>query len=229
MNVCVIPARGGSKRIPRKNILPFAGKPMLERSMETALQVSMFDKVVVSSDSPEVLEMATNHPGVVPLMRPEELSGDNVATRPVVAHAIDYLSCEHGLEIDNVCCLYATAAFTTPEDLKSAFQILVKNSFEYICPITEFFYPIQRAFRMSSESRLQMLNTEYAETPSQNLEKSYHDAGQFYWGSAKAWSSPTAIFCSEVGGYLMPKPIIDIDYPSDWQIAEIFFNAFYAS
>lgn len=228
MKLAVIPARGGSKRIPRKNIKMFCGKPMIAWSIEAALQSGCFDKVVVSTDDEEIAEVARQYGASVPFMRPAELSDDYTGTIPVIQQAIEWCQA-NGLAARYVCCLYATAPFVSPEDLRRGYSILEQSGAQYAFSVTSYAFPIQRAIRLSENGRVEMFNVEHFNTRSQDLEDSYHDAGQFYWGLASAWLQGEMIFSPESSAVLLPRHRVqDIDTPEDWVRAEWLYKAFQA-
>lgn len=225
MKIAVIPARGGSKRIPRKNIKPFCGKPMIGWSIEAAQASSCFDHIVVSTDDAEIAEVAKQLGAEVPFMRPPELSGDHTGTTAVIAHAIDWFASQ-GQVPDKVCCLYATAPFVTADDLRRGLTVLTKSGCDYAFTVTSYAFPIQRAIRMTKTGRVEMFNPEHFNTRSQDLEEAYHDAGQFYWGQTEAWQEERIIFCPASVPVLLPRHRVqDIDTPEDWVRAEWLFKA----
>lgn len=228
MKLAVIPARGGSKRIPRKNIKMFCGKPMIAWSIEAALQSGCFDKVIVSTDDEEIAEVARQYGASVPFMRPAELSDDYTGTIPVIQQAIEWCKA-NGFDARQVCCLYATAPFVSPEDLRRGLNTLEQSGSQYAFSVTSYAFPIQRAIRLTGTGRVEMFNPEYFNTRSQDLEESYHDAGQFYWGLASAWLEGKMIFSPESSAVLLPRHRVqDIDTPEDWVRAEWLYKAFQA-
>ena len=228
MKLAVIPARGGSKRIPRKNIKPFYGKPMIAWSIEAALQSGCFDQVMVSTDDAEIAEVARQCGARVPFMRPAALSDDHTGTAAVIAHAIDWLAA-HGHPPDQVCCLYATAPFVSIDDLRRGLALLTDTGGDFAFSVTSYAYPIQRAFRITDADRVDMFNPENFNTRSQDLEEAYHDAGQFYWGHAQAWLEERIIFGPASVPVLLPRHRVqDIDTPEDWIRAELMFKALHA-
>ena len=228
MKLAVIPARGGSKRIPRKNIKLFCGKPIIEWSIEAAQQSGCFDQVVVSTDDAEIAEVARQCGAQVPFMRPADLSDDQTGTTPVVAHAIGWFSAQ-GKQPEQVCCLYATAPFVSPDDLRRGLDVLTKTGCDYAFSVTSYAFPIQRAIRINEASRVEMFNPEYFNTRSQDLEEAFHDAGQFYWGRADAWSQGRMIFSPAATPVLLPRHRVqDIDTLEDWIRAEWMFKALQA-
>ncbi len=223
MSLAVIPARGGSKRIPRKNLRVFCGKPMIVWSIEAAIESDCFERIVVSTDDEELAEIAREHGAEVPFMRPAELSDDHTGTGPVVAHAADACGVGDG---DLVCCIYATAPFVTPEDLQRGHEVLEASGAEYAVSVTSYAFPIQRALRLAEGGRLQMLQPEHLLTRSQDLEEAWHDAGQFYWGRARAWRAGMPLFSRDAAPVPLPRHRVqDIDTPEDWTRAELMFRA----
>ena len=228
MKLAIIPARGGSKRIPRKNIKPFCGKPMIAWSIEAALESGCFDRVIVSTDDDEIAEVARQHGAEVPFMRPLELSDDHTGTIPVIRHAIETINSQ-GRAVEQACCLYATAPFIRAEDLRRGLEILQGSGGDYAFSVTSYAFPIQRAIRLTPEGRVEMFNPEHFSTRSQDLEEAYHDAGQFYWGRADAWLQGKMIFSPASLPVMLPRHRVqDIDTPEDWVRAEWLFKAMQA-
>lgn len=225
MKVAIIPARGGSKRIPRKNIKTFAGLPMIAWSLRAAKESGCFDQIIVSTDDFEVAEAAKKYGGEVPFLRPAELSDDHCGTVPVIAHAIDWLA-RHGARPEVVCCIYATAPFIESEDLQRGLKILQDTSAEYSFSVTSYAYPIQRAIRITPARRVEMIQPTHESTRSQDLEEAWHDAGQFYWGKADAWLDGTPLFGPCSAPVALPRSRVqDIDTQEDWDRAELMFEA----
>lgn len=226
MNIAVIPARGGSKRIPRKNIKPFCGKPMIAWSIEAALASGCFDQVIVSTDDEEIKEVALQYGATVPFTRPDELANDYAGTVAVIKHAAEWLRAE-GYAPELICCLYATAPFVSAEDLRKGEQV-IKNATgtaDYAFSVTSYAFPIQRSLRITPEGRVQMFYPEHYATRSQDLEEAYHDAGQFYWGTNEAWLAARQVFTEKsLPIYLLRKYVQDIDTPEDWSQAEAMFK-----
>ncbi len=218
----VIPARGGSKRIPRKNIKSFAGKPMLQWSVEAAHKAQCFNHVIVSTDDDEIAEIARTAGAQVPFMRPAELADDYTPTIPVIRHAIEAYEREHG-RVDYVCCLYATAPFVDAADLAASFAELshAKEPLDFVVSGTEFSFPIQRALHINEQGLVEMFMPEHANTRSQDLPKAWHDAGQFYWGKRQAWFEQDSFFNARTRLFPLPTfRVQDIDTPDDWLRAE---------
>lgn len=224
MNIAVIPARGGSKRIPRKNIKVFGGKPMIAYAIGAAKNSGLFDHVLVSTDDAEITTIANEWGAETPFVRPAELANDFIATVPVVAHAIQ--ACEAlGWSFDNVCCIYPGVPLIEVEDLQGAFEQLEAGSADYCFPVTEFPSAIQRALKQNSGGVMQPFYPEFELARSQDLESAYYDAGQFYWGKKKAWLSNPRIH-SNGAGYVIPSwRVVDIDTPADWDRAELLAMA----
>ncbi|MFD2190061.1 pseudaminic acid cytidylyltransferase [Pistricoccus aurantiacus] len=228
MKVAIIPARGGSKRIPRKNIKAFGGRPMIAWSIQAALASGCFDRVIVSTDDNAIAEVARQWGAEVPFLRPKELADDHTGTIPVIAQAIDWLR-EHDQAPQTVCCLYATAPFVQPEDLRRGLAILEEHAVAYAFSVTSYAFPIQRAIRITPEGRVAMFQPEHFATRSQDLEDAFHDAGQFYWGRAEAWCEGRPIFSAQAAPVMLPRHRVqDIDTPEDWQRAEWLFRSWQA-
>ena len=228
MRLAVIPARGGSKRIPRKNIKLFCGKPMIAWSIEEALQSGCFDQIVVSTDDAEIAEVARQCGAQVPFMRPDELSDDRTGTTAVIAHAINWFAAQ-GQTPAQVCCLYATAPFVSADDLLLGLTVLTETGSDYAFSVTSYAFPIQRAIRIKETGRVEMFNSEHFNTRSQDLEEAYHDAGQFYWGRADAWLQGRMIFSPAAAPVILSRHRVqDIDTPEDWTRAEWMFKALQA-
>lgn len=225
MRLAVIPARGGSKRIPRKNIKPFGGLPMIAWSIRAAVDSGCFDRIIVSTDDEEIAEVARAYGAEAPFLRPAELSDDHTGTIPVIAHAIRWHA-EQALAADTVCCLYATAPFVQADDLRRGLVVLRESGAEYAFSVTSYAFPIQRAVRITPDRRMAMFQPEHFETRSQDLEEAWHDAGQFYWGRADAWLANKPIFGPDSAPVMLPRHRVqDIDTPDDWERAEWMLRA----
>jgi len=221
MKLCVIPARGGSKRIPRKNIKKFNGKPMLAYSVEAALKSNCFDRVIVSTDDKEIAQLAKVFGAEVPYMRPDALANDHAGTLPVIKQAIEWFNQRDEIPSE-VCCLYATAPFVTVESLRNAYQQLQETGADYCFTATSFPFPIQRAIKITPNNRVKMFQPDQFNQRSQDLEEAFHDAGQFYWGKASAFQALVPIFSEIASPYLLPRHLVqDIDTPEDWLRAEL--------
>lgn len=223
--VAVIPARGGSKRIPRKNIRDFCGKPMIAWSIEAAKAAGCFDRILVSTDDDEVAAVAKKWGAEVPFVRPDNLADDDTGTSPVVRHALQWLI-ENAQPVELVCCLYATAPLVLPQDLLRGLELLTKRGASFAFSITSFPYPIQRALRITESGGVAMFAPEYGSTRSQDLEEAWHDAGQFYWGTFRAWLDKHPVFGERSVPVRLPRHRVqDIDTPEDWVRAEWLFKA----
>lgn len=223
MDIAIIPARGGSKRIPKKNIKDFCGKPIIAYSIETALKSNLFDKVIVSTDDDEIAAVAADWGAEIPFQRPANIANDNATTMEVIQHALQWFQ-SAGHTVHSVCCLYATAPFTQVDDLKSAKQLLDKDV-HYVFSATEFSYPIFRSFRITEQQRVQMFWPENFLKRSQDLEKAYHDAGMFYFGKAESFLAGHNLFAEHSKPYLLPHyRVQDIDTMDDWFRAEKYFQ-----
>ena len=224
MKLCVIPARGGSKRIPRKNIKEFAGKPMIEYSISAALESNLFDDVIVSTDDAEIADIATGLGASTPFIRPKELSDDYVGTVAVVKHAIE--ACKLAGRGADVCCIYATAPFIRAYSVIDSYNYYSQRDVDYLFSATSYSFPIQRAIKLDKDNRVTMFNPEHSNTRSQDLEEAYHDAGQFYWAKSEVWLAERAVLTSlNSVAYLLPRYMVqDIDTLEDWTRAELMYQ-----
>lgn len=225
MKLAVIPARGGSKRVPRKNIKIFGGKPMIAWSIEAAMRSECFDRIIVSTDDEEIADVSRDHGAEVPFMRPPELSDDHTGTIPVIAHATQWQA-DHDTPATQVCCIYATAPFVQASDLQRGLQLLQSSGVSYAFSVTSYAFPIQRAVRITPNQRVEMFQPDQFNTRSQDLQEAWHDAGQFYWGQAAAWLAQKPIFTQQATAVRLPRHRVqDIDTPEDWTRAEWMFKA----
>jgi N-acylneuraminate cytidylyltransferase len=225
MIIAVIPARGGSKRIPRKNIRSFAGKPIIAYSIKAAKECGLFQRIIVSTDDTEVAHVASEWGAEVPFVRPAELADDYTGTNAVIKHAIKWFH-DQGEAIEYVCCIYATAPFMQSRFLREGFEKLASSSKSFAFSVTTFPFPIQRGVRISMGGALEPLYPEHVSTRSQDLEEVYHDAGQFYWGRAEAFLNEVAIFSPASLPVVLPRHLVqDIDTLEDWHRAELMFQA----
>ncbi len=224
MKIAIIPARGGSKRIPHKNTKMFLGKPMIAWAIETAQRSKVFDHVIVSTDDDEIASIAVRFGAKVPFRRPAELSDDLTPTVPVIAHAVQACS-NLGWQSEAVCCLYPCAVTTQIDDLSRALQRLIETGSDYVYPVTDYVHPIQRAMRQLSHGQMQFFQPEFELTRTQDLEKAYHDAGQFYWGKASAWLEHKKMHSSGIGMVVPHWRVVDIDTEDDWVRAELLVKA----
>ncbi len=220
MNVCIIPARGGSKRIPKKNIKNFRNKPMISWSIKSAIKSGIFKKILVSTDDKEIANISLNEGAEVPFLRPKEISGDYSSTQEVIKHSIEWMM-TNGIEPNIVCCLYATSPFTTSNDLNLGLKKIVNSNFlQYLFTVTSFEYPIQRSFRINKEGHTEMLFPENYHKRSQDLESIFHDAGQFYMAKKDKWLSDEGFFQNGLPLIIPRWRVQDIDTEEDWIRAE---------
>lgn len=223
-NIAIIPARGGSKRIPRKNIKPFAGQPMLSYAIATAQASGLFSHIVVSTDDAEIAEVARAHGAEVPFMRPPELANDHAGVIPVVGHAIT--ACRDlGWQFDRVCCIFACVPLLQPGDLRTSYSALQAAQAEFAFAVAEFPSSIWRALRRLPDGTVNAFYPEHTATRSQDLEPAYYDVGQFYWGSQTAWLSGNSPHHGGLAHQIEPWRAVDIDTPDDWLRAEQIYAA----
>ena len=222
-NLCLIPARGGSKRIPKKNIKYFLGKPIIAYSIEAAIQSDLFTEVMVSTDCQETAEIALRYGAKVPFLRSKENSNDFATTYDVIKEVIDEYK-KDGVKFENICCIYACAPFVTANNLKHAYQELSNKQVDTIFPIIEYSFPIQRAVKIHNE-KIELFNIDHLNTRSQDLEKSYHDAGQFYWMKSENILNKGRIITDNCSGIIITElEGQDIDNKIDWKLAELKFK-----
>lgn len=228
MNICVIPARGGSKRIPRKNIKKFAGKPIIEWSISAAVKSKCFDRIIVSTDDKEIANFSKSLGAEVPFYRPHDLSEDFTPTADVVKHAIEFFQFPDISQV-NVCCLYATAPFITPTDIRESLLILNSSVCDFVLAVTSYAFPVQRALAINKiNGSLKMIEPSKFSTRSQDLDESCHDAGQFCWGTAEAWILTDDPFKNITLPFNLPRfRVQDIDTAEDWHRAELIHKALY--
>lgn len=223
MKIAIIPARGGSKRIPRKNIKPFHGRPMIGYAVGAAIDSGLFDRVIVSTDDAEISDIAKALGAEVPFVRPADLADDHTPTVPVIAHAI--VSCQAlGWDVSDVCCIYPGVPFISKADLRTASEILNTTGSGYVFPVTSFPSPIQRALRRLPDGGVKPFQPEHAATRTQDLEPAYYDVGQFYWGKAEAWLSGLNIHLNGSTVVIPEWRVVDIDTPADWERAELLYG-----
>jgi pseudaminic acid cytidylyltransferase len=225
MKIAIIPARGGSKRIPRKNIRVFAGRPMIAYAIDAARASGLFDHVVVSTDDNEIAQIARGHGADLPFMRPPELADDHTPTVPVIVHAIQ--ACRAlGWAVTQACCIYPGVPLIQANDIAAALALLDSmGGAGYTFPVTPFPSAIQRALRRAPDGRVEPFHPEYVDTRTQDLEPAYHDAGQFYWGGADTWLAGRSIHANGRSIVLPEWRVVDIDTPADWERAEALFHA----
>ena len=223
--VAIIPARGGSKRIPRKNIKLFHGKPLIAYSIEVALKTGLFEKVVVSTEDGEIAEIAKKYGAEVPFKRPDSLADDYTGSGVVVAHALDTLKAR-GETYDYLCTLYATAPLLQCKYLKEGFEVLKNSNAQNAFGVASMPSPIQRSFKITQEGRCEMFWPENMNKRSQDLEKAYHDAGQFWWTKLFV-KSTESMFGKDSIPIILPRYLVqDIDTPEDWETLEMVYSSF---
>ena len=221
--LCIIPARGGSKRIPRKNIKEFMGKPIIAYSIEAALNCGLFEEVMVSTDDEEFAEVAKNYGAKVPFMRSAETANDYATTVDVLLEVIREYE-KMGQHFDYICCLYSTAPFVTSEKLKKAYQDMIDGGYDSAYTVVEYSYPIQRSLRIVN-GKVSMKWPEYAKSRSQDLEKSYHDAGQFYFTDVNMLKMRLALKGDNTLGFVLSElDVQDLDTMTDWKLAEMKYK-----
>ena len=225
MNIAIIPARGGSKRIPKKNIKNFYGRPMISYSIKAAQDSKIFDRIIVSTDSNEIASVAKEHGADIPFLRPKDISDDFATTGDVMRHATDFLKKEHE-SLDSICCIYATAPLIQKDDLVKGLEIFNTKKWSYVFSATSFPFPIQRAIKKLSGGGIEMFQPLHFNTRSQDLEEGYHDAGQFYFGTPQAWIHKKEIFNNNSEIIILPRwRVQDIDTREDWLNAEKLLKA----
>ena len=224
MNVAIIPARGGSKRIPMKNIREFCGKPIIAWPIDIAKKSDLFEHILVSTDDEEIAKVSKSYGAEVSFMRPAKLSDDYTGTIEVIAHAISWMH-EQQWQPKAVCCIYATSVFLTVDDLKKGFDALNTGKWQYAISVTDFEYSIFRSFKEHPDGGLKMFFPEYFENRSQDLPEALHDAAQFYWGKPEAWLSHLKLFDHHSCPVMIPRwRVQDIDTEDDWKRAEFLFD-----
>jgi len=220
IKVAIIPARGGSKRIPHKNIKLFDGNPMISYSIRAAQESGVFDRTIVSTDSEEIAKVALQFGAEVPFLRPSDLSNDEAGTAPVLTHALKWLT-DEGTPAQLACCLYATAPFVRPSDLKRGLQILMESQAATAFTVTSFPFPIFRGLKVTETGALAMFWPEHRNARSQDLPEAYHDAGQFYWLDVKRFIQEPNLYSVDARPIFLPRYLVqDIDTPEDWETAE---------
>lgn len=222
-NLCIIPARGGSKRIPRKNIKVFMGKPIMAYSIETAKKMGLFDEIMVSTDDEEIADVARQSGAKVPFMRSTETAGDFAMTDDVIKEVLSKYM-DQGIEFDNFCCFYATAPLIQSKDIVSAYKLLLQSDFTCVYPVVQFSYPIWRCLDLAEDGTMTRHWPEFEKSRSQDLPKEYHDTGTFYWYKTNHWLSGII----KIGGIEMIESYVqDIDTEDDWLLAEMKYKTFF--
>jgi pseudaminic acid cytidylyltransferase len=220
--VAIVPARGGSKRIPKKNIRPFRGTPLLERTIRMLGKAGVFDRIIVSTDDEEIASLAIDAGAEVPFRRPAALADDHAGARPVIIHAIEALELDAGLDLGPVCIVYPAAVFIGPADIRDALAALEGSDADFVFAAALYDAPVQRALRRRADGTCEPMWSEHTLVRSQDLEPAYHDTGQFYWGRREAWLTGRPVFESNALMYELPRwRVQDIDTPDDWARAEL--------
>jgi len=227
MNIAVIQARGGSKRIPGKNIKNFLGRPIIEYSLQAALSCGdIFDKVIVTTDSEKIAKIAEKAGAEIPFMRPAKLADDYTNTWEVVLHAIEECEKIYSVKIANICCLYATAPFLRNCDISSGYKLLTGRQVSSVFSVTTFPFPIFRGLKISDDGHLEMFWPEHELTRSNDLPEAYHDAGQFYWLDAQKFKQDKKMYGKDALPVILPRILVqDIDTQEDWETAEVLYEA----
>lgn len=222
--IAIIPARGGSKRIPRKNVKDFLGMPIIAYSIKAALESGIFDEVMVSTDDEKIAKVAKEYGANVPFLRSKETANDFATTADVINEVLDTYRAE-GKDFDIVCCLYATAPFVTAERLKEASDILDTGSFDSAFTCVPFSYPVQRGLVINEDGRIEMKWPEYKLSRSQDLPTIYHDAGQFYFATLSAFKKSNGFWGENTAPVILSElEVQDLDTPTDWAIAEMKYK-----
>jgi N-acylneuraminate cytidylyltransferase len=223
--VAIIPARGGSKRIPRKNIRSFAGKPIIAYSISAARACGLFDRVIVSTDDEDIAQTARQYGAEIPFMRPAQLADDYTGTNAVTRQAIEWLN-EHGEDVGIACCIYATAPFLQVRYLAEGHEKLLATGKSFAFSVTSYAFPIQRAITINPAGEVEAMHPENYYVRSQDLPEAYHDAGQFYWGTAEAFLTDLVPFSTVAVPVVLPRYLVqDIDTEEDWRHAEFMYRA----
>ena len=226
MKIAVIPARGGSKRIPRKNVRDFCGQPLIAYSILAAKNSNLFDHIIVSTDDEQIREIANHYGAETPFVRPPELANDYATTVPVINHALRWVQENIG-KVGQSCFIYATTPFIQAKALLEAYEMLIsKKVGGYVFSATTMPFPIQRTFKVKKDGFVEMFEPHHYNTRSQDLEEAYQDAGQFYWGSAETYNSEKIFFSTDSMAYVLPRHMVqDIDTLEDWRRAELMYEA----
>lgn len=223
-NLCIIPARGGSKRIPRKNIKLFLGKPIIAYSIEAATQSNLFDEIMISTDDEEIANVALKYGTKVPFMRSRENANDFATLADVLIEVINQYK-EIGKSFQNSCCILPTAPLIKANRINEAFSKFTESDFDSICPVVEFSYPILRALEFDDNYKLKMIWPEHMRTRSQDLKPAFHDSGSFYWVKNDALLEQKTLFCKNGSAIVLPETEVqDIDNETDWKLAELKFK-----
>lgn len=228
-NLAIIPARGGSKRIPRKNIRPFMGKPMIAYSIEVALKSGLFDEVMVSTEDEEIAEVAVKYGAKVPFYRSKENADDYIGLTDVLLEVVDAYQVS-GYFFDNFCCILPTSPLLDTLQLSEAYQYLIERDFDSVYPVVPFSYPVLRSVRLDQEEGIKMKWPEYSNARSQDLEILYHDAGSFYWVNTSEFMHDRTFDSLKCGGIVVDElRVQDIDNEVDWKLAELKYSLIHHS
>jgi len=222
--VAIITARGGSKRIPRKNIKDFLGKPIIAYSIEAALESELFDEVMVSTDDEEIASIASKYGAKIPFLRSKKNADDFASTVDVIIEVLQAYE-EKGIEYDYGCCIYPTAPFINETLLNETFDFLIEYNYDTTFPVIKFSFPIQRALKLNNDYKISPCHPEHVNSRSQDLEFAYHDAGQFYWFNTNSIITKKKLWTENCGGKIISEmDVHDIDNPEDWEIAEFKYK-----
>lgn len=226
--IAIITARGGSKRIPRKNIKEFCGKPILAYSIEAAIETGIFDTVMVSTDDEEIAAIARQYGAEVPFFRSEKTADDYATTNDVLLEVLEEYE-KRGQGFELACCIYPTAPFVTSERLLEGVYKLQNSDADTLIPVVSFSYPPQRAMVIRKE-KLVFKNPEYLDSRSQDLEKHYHDVGQFYIFGVKAFQKNKKLMVGSILPFEISElEVQDIDTPIDWELAQLKYRLMFKS
>lgn len=222
--VAIITARGGSKRIPRKNIKNFMGKPMIAYAIQSAIASQCFDEIMVSTDSQEIARIAKEYGAKVPFMRSEKTSNDYATTSEVLLEVLQQYTMQ-GKVFDNLCCIYPCVPFLTSDNLKAAFTIFCQTGCDTLVPVVKYSFPIQRAFKINKDGLLEYREPENSQKRTQDLEPMFHDVGMFYFTKTEHFLSSGLLVDGKISYIEMPETHVqDIDTQSDWKLAEMKYR-----
>jgi len=222
-NLAIIPARGGSKRIPRKNIKPFLGKPIIAYSIEAAIKSNLFNEVMVSTDDEEIAKIAKQYGAKVPFLRSQDNANDFAVLADVVEEVVSNYS-QNNQIFENICCILPTAPFVTSTKIIEAYKTLSNNNFDSVFPVLEFSFPIQRSLKIE-DNKVAMVWNEHLNSRSQDLESRYHDSGQFYWIKTQSFLTEKKLLTNDSGAIIISQlEAQDIDTETDWKLAEIKYK-----
>ncbi|HAZ03491.1 MAG: pseudaminic acid cytidylyltransferase [Bacteroidetes bacterium GWF2_42_66] len=225
-NLCIIPARGGSKRIPRKNIKPFLEKPIIAYSIEVAIKSGLFDEIMVSTDDLEIADIAEKFGAKIPFLRSDVNANDYATLADVLIEVLTQYN-KQGQDFKNICCILPTTPLVSNKKVNEAYSLFLDGTFDSLCPIVAFSYPILRALEFE-EDNLRMIWPEYIKTRSQDLKPAYHDSGSFYWVRSKALLDEKTLFCKNGSAIILSEnEVQDIDTETDWQLAELKYKLLY--